>query len=398
MSVALYVASRYLTGGRNHYARFVTWVSLVGLALGVLVLTVVVSVMNGFDAELRLRILGTVPHVVLTSRTESSELLDAVIEDVDVTSAYRFFSAAGMVSKNAAVNPVTIFGLDGAGARGLTQVADNMVVSTLSQALAEPGGIVMGVQLATHIGLLLGDDVMLVVSESVNGSVRAKLKRFRLTGAFEIGADFDYTLVLVARDAFSETERARMGTDGIRVQLIDPMQAGAFADRWRGIASDVVTWTDSYGALFQAVRVEKVLMFLILLLVVAVAGFNIVSGQTMVVHDKQADIAILRTLGATASEVQRIFLLQGIVIASLGIVVGLALGVLVAANIATLVATVEAWFGFRLLEGSYFVAVPSRVLLEDLWVIGGLSWLLCLLAAWIPARRATEQNPVEGLH
>ncbi|MCZ6656204.1 MAG: FtsX-like permease family protein [Gammaproteobacteria bacterium] len=398
MSVALYVASRYLTGGRNHYARFVTWVSLVGLALGVLVLTVVVSVMNGFDAELRLRILGTVPHVVLTSRTESSELLDAVIEDVDVTSAYRFFSAAGMVSKNAAVNPVTIFGLDGAGARELAQVADNMVVSTLSQALAEPGGIVMGVQLATHIGLLLGDDVMLVVSESVNGSVRAKLKRFRLTGAFEIGADFDYTLVLVARDAFSETERARMGTDGIRVQLIDPMQAGAFADRWRGIASDVVTWTDSYGALFQAVRVEKVLMFLILLLVVAVAGFNIVSGQTMVVHDKQADIAILRTLGATASEVQRIFLLQGIVIASLGIVVGLALGVLVAANIATLVATVEAWFGFRLLEGSYFVAVPSRVLLEDLWVIGGLSWLLCLLAAWIPARRATEQNPVEGLH
>ena len=112
MSIALYVASRYLTGGRNHYARFVTWVSLVGLALGVLVLTVVVSVMNGFDAELRLRILGTVPHVVLTSRTESSELLDAVIEDVDVTSAYRFFSAAGMVSKNAAVNPVTIFGID----------------------------------------------------------------------------------------------------------------------------------------------------------------------------------------------------------------------------------------------------------------------------------------------
>ena len=398
MSVALYVASRYLTGGRNHYARFVTWVSLVGLALGVLVLTVVVSVMNGFDAELRSRILGTVPHVILTSRTESNELLDAVIKDGDVTSAYRFFSAAGMVSKNAAVNPVTIFGIDGAGARGLTQVADNMVVSTLSEALAEPGGIVMGIQLATHLGLLLGDDVMLVVSEPVNGSVRAKLKRFRLTGAFEIGADFDYTLVLVARDAFSETERARMGTDGIRVQLIDPMQANAFADRWQGIASDAVTWTDSYGELFQAVRVEKVLMFLILLLVVAVAGFNIVSGQTMVVHDKQADIAILRTLGATAIEVQRIFLLQGIVIASLGIVIGLVLGVLTAANIATLVATVEAWFGFRLLEGSYFVAVPSRILLEDLWVIGGLSWLLCLLAAWIPARRATEQNPVEGLH
>ena len=398
MSVALYVASRYLTGGRNHYARFVTWVSLAGLALGVLVLTVVVSVMNGFDAELRLRILGTVPHVVLTSGTESSELLDAVIEDVDVTSAYRFFSAAGMVSKNAAVNPVTIFGIDGPGARGLAQVADNMVVSTLSEALAEPGGIVMGVQLATHIGLLLGDDVMLVVSEPVNGSVRAKLKRFHPTGAFEIGADFDYTLVLVARDAFSETERSRMGTDGIRVQLIDPMQANAFADRWRSTASDVVTWTDSYGELFQAVRVEKVLMFLILLLVVAVAGFNIVSGQTMVVQDKRADIAILRTLGATAIDVQRIFLLQGIVIASLGIIIGLVLGVLVAANIATLVATVEAWFGFRLLEGSYFVAVPSRILLQDLWVIGGLSWLLCLLAAWIPARRATEQNPVEGLH
>ncbi len=398
MSVALYVASRYLTGGRNHYARFITWVSLAGLGLGVLVLTVVVSVMNGFDAELRTRILGTVPHVVLLNPGDSDDLLAAVTADADVTSAYRFFDAAGMVTKNGAVNPVTIFGLDAAGARGLAQVADNMIVSTLTEALVEPGGIVMGVQLATHLGLLLGDDVMLVVSEPVNGSVRAKLKRFRLTGAFEIGADFDYTLVLVAREAFSNTERARIGTDGIRVQLADPMQADGFARRWRDIAPEVVTWTESYGELFQAVKIEKVLMFLILLLVVAVAGFNIVSGQTMVVQDKQADIAILRTLGATAGEVQRIFLLQGIVIASLGIVIGLLLGVLVAANIGPLVATVEAWFGFRLLEGSYFVSVPSRILLEDLWIIGGVSWLLCLFAAWLPARRATEQNPVEGLH
>jgi lipoprotein-releasing system permease protein len=237
---------------------------------------------------------------------------------------------------------------------------------------------------------------MLVISEPVNGSVRAKLRRFRLTGAFEIGADFDYTLVLVARDAFSASERVKMGTDGIRVQLHDPMQADRFAERWQ--EWDVVTWAESYGELFQAVRIEKLLMFLILLLVVAVAGFNIVSGQTMVVHDKRADIAILRTLGATAAEIQRIFLMQGIVIASLGIVIGLLLGVFVAANIAPIVAALETWFEFRLLEGSYFISVPSRILIEDLWIIGGVSWLLCLLAAWIPARRATRQNPVEGLH
>ena len=139
-------------------------------------------------------------------------------------------------------------------------------------------------------------------------------------------------------------------------------------------------------------------MFLILLLIVAVAGFNIVSSQTMVIDSKRADIAVLRSLGATGTLVQRVFLLQGVLVATLGIASGLMLGVAAASRIGPIFAGLETWLGLALLEGSYFETVPSRVLPADLVLIGGLSWLLCLLSAWIPARRAAQQNPVEGLH
>ncbi len=396
--LALTVAMRYLLGGRNRYARFISWVSLAGLALGVLVLSVVVSVMNGLDAELRGRILGTVPHVLVTPAAPG--LAGALAAQDGVRDAYHFFSASGMVTGDGAVVPVSIFGVDPEGAVSLRQVGENMPNRTLPEALARPGGLVMGVPLARHLALVEGDPVVLVVSEPAAGAVRPRLKRFRLAGTFEMGAEFDHALVLVRRDGFSSRERRYLGTDGIRVELADAMRAGRFAAWVRGHdpALAVETWQQNYGELFQAVRIEKALMFLILLLVVAVAGFNIVSGQTVLVNDKRADIAILRTMGADGGLVTRIFLLQGIGIASLGIVVGLVLGALVAHNIGYLVGGLESWLGFRLLEGSYFFVLPSLVRSTDLLAIGLLSWLLCALAAWLPARRAARQNPVDGLH
>lgn len=398
MNLAMAMAARYLWGGRNRYARFISWVSLVGLALGVLVLTVVVSVMNGLGQELRLRILGTVPHVLVTPAAPG--LVETLVAQEDVLTAYRFFSSSGMVTGNGAVVPVSLYGIDAGDAMLLRQVDGNMLDGPLAGALARPGGIVMGMPLARHLSLIVGDTVVLVVSEPAAGAVRPRLKRFRLTGTFQIGAEMDHALVLVRRDSFSEQERRYLGVDGVRAELVDPMGVGAFAGRLRSLrpALAVETWQEAYGELFQAVRVEKALMFLLLLLVVAVAGFNIVSGQTVLVNDKRADIAILRTMGADGRLLVRVFLWQGVVVASVGIVIGLVLGVLVANNIETLMGAVESWSGFRLLEGSYFTVLPSLVLAEDLIVIGVLSWLLCVLAAWIPARRAARQNPVAGLH
>ncbi len=398
MNLAAAMAARYLWDGRNRYARFISWISLIGLALGVLVLTVVVSVMNGLGQELRTRILGTVPHV-LVSPPEPG-LTESLVAQEQVQSAFAFFSSSGMVTGNGVVVPVSLHGIDAGDAPLLRQVDGNMLDGPLAAALDPPGGIVMGMPMARHLGLGIGDTVMLVVSEPAGGSVRPRLMRFRLSGTFQIGAETDHYLVLVRRDSFTQRQRQYLGVDGVRVVLNDPMQVDAFAARVRALhpSLSVETWQEAYGELFQAVRIEKALMFLLLLLVVAVAGFNIVSGQTVLVADKRSDIAILRTMGADARFLNRVFLWQGVAVASLGIAIGLASGVLLAQNIDRVMAAVESLSGFHLLEGSYFTVLPSIVLAQDLLVIGVLSWLLCVLAAWIPARRAARQNPVAGLH
>ncbi len=398
MNLAPAIALRYLWGGRNRYARFIAWMSLVGLALGVLVLTVVVSVMNGLGEELRSRILGTVPHALVTP---ASPGLPATLNSrQDVRGAFRFFSSSGMVAGGGAVVPVSLFALDPRDGHLLAQVDTNMIGGTLEQALARPGAIVVGGPIARHLHLQIGDPVVLIVSDATGGAVHPKLQRFRLAATFDIGAELDHYLVVTRHDSFSERERQRLGSDGVRVDLWDPMEAEGFARELRGRHKSLVieTWQDNYGELFQAVRIEKGLMFLILLLVVAVAGFNIVSGQTVLVNDKRGDIAILRTMGADTALVTGVFLWQGIAIATLGIALGILLGVLVAENIGYLLGVAETWLDFSLLEGSYFEVLPALVLVEDLAGIALLSWLLCVLAAWIPARRAARQNPVASLH
>ena len=392
------MAARYLWGAQNRYARFIAWVSLLGLALGVLVLSVVVSVMNGLGEELRSRILGTVPHVLVTPAAPG--LADSLGSREGVVSAYPFFSSAGMVAGSGAVVPVSLYGMEPRDGKLLTRVDTSMSTGTLTDALMQPAAIVMGAPIARHLGLVAGDPVVLVVSEPAGGSVHPKLKRFRLAGTFAVGAELDHYLVLTRRDAFSVRERLRMGTDGVRVVLADPMQVDRFADEvgMSDASLSVETGKDNYGELFEAVRIEKALMFLLLLLVVAVAGFNIVSGQTVLVSDKRGDIAILRTMGADGRFIARVFLLQGVGIATVGIAAGIFLGTLLAQNIGCLVGVVESWLGFRMLEGSYFDVLPSLVLAGDLTVIAALSWLLCVLAAWVPARRAARQSPVAGLH
>ncbi len=396
--LALWIALRYLRRGRNRYARLINLITLAGLAVGVLVLTVVVSVMNGLAAELRSRLLGTVPHVVLADASAADRAAAAAMPGV--VAAHDFFQAAGMVAGPGAMAPVTIYGLQQGAGQALPFLAEHMLDGALDDVLQASDGVALGLPLVRGLGLESGDDLLLIVPEAAGGVVRPRFKRYRLRGVFALGAEFDHSLALVPRTSFDARERARLGQDGVRVVLDNPLRAEDFAAAWRQRpnAGPAAPWTHTYGALFRAVRMEKAMMFLILLLVVAVAGFNIVSGQTMMIEDKRSDIAVLRTLGATGALLQRVFLLQGAVLATAGVALGLALGVAAAPRIGPVLAAVEAALDFSLLENTYFDVLPARVQALDLAVIGGASWLLCLLAAWAPARRAAAQRPVDGLH
>lgn len=416
MSLSTQIAWRYLFAGRKRFAAFITWISVAGLALGVIVLTVVVSVMNGFDRELRTRLLGTIPHLLVEAPAKDSAAVLALGDRPDVARAFKFFSGSGMVTQNGAVNPVSIYALDEAGIKSLTAPGALFRGSGLGrlamggsapkanrsqkQVDANANALVMGAPLARHLGLYPGDTLVLVLSEPTATGINPKLFRFQLQGTFEIGAELDSSLVFTNLARFDDSQWSQFGKLGWRVDLVNPMQARSLADQLNLSQSkwQLQSWDQTYGEFFRAVALEKSMMFLVLLMVVAVASFNIVSGQLMVVTEKRGDIAILRTMGADAGLIRRVFILQGVFIASIGIIGGLLLGVLAALNVAEIVRWLGSISSYRLLEGSYFSALPSVVKLMDLLVIAGMAWSLCVLAAWLPARRAANLNPVQALH
>ncbi len=398
MNLPLWIGLRYLRRGGRRFANVVMWVSVIGISLGVLVLTVVVSVMNGFDRELKNRLLGTIPHAVALERTPEDPAIAQLIADPRVQRAYPFLSTSGMVSRNGGVNPVSVFAIEPDGAEGLKTIADHMLIGSLDAVAGSRNGIALGGPLARHLGLIPGQTVALILIEPTPGSVRPKLLRFDVVALFEIGAELDYSLAIVPLSAVPDSIRSGSGLWGVRLDLFDPLSVEQLIADHSFDGLEFAGWQDTYGELFRAVRIEKSLMFLVLLMVVAVAGFNVVSGQTMTVRDKTGDIAILRTMGADAATVRRIFLFQGLAIATSGILVGLMLGVVVARNASELMALVESVSSYRLLEGTYFTQLPTEVRWIDLSIIGAISWSLCALSSWIPAARAADLNPVDGLH
>ncbi len=391
------VAMRFLFRGADPFTRFITWVSFVGLLLGVMVLTLVVSVMNGFDDELKHRLLSAVPHVVVE---DTLEVPEGVEELHGVIAAFPFFEGMAMISRGRSVTPVSVFGLGAGGAAAVSQIRSHMRVGDITTLEHNDRQIFLGAPLAAHLGLVVGDSVGLVFAMPEGVGLAPVQQRFVLGGLFELDAELDTSVVLVALSALEPSVRQSTGEIGVQLRVDDPMAAPKIAEAVAVLAPgrNISTWMQRFGDLFQAVRMEKGMMFVILLLVVAVASFNIVSGQFMLVRKKTPAVAILRTMGANRRFVSRVFLLQGVVVGGFGILAGLLLGVIAAFNINHIVAVLEGWFGVRFLEGTFFVTIPVAVEHLDLAVIAGLSGALSLLAAYLPARRARRLSPIEGLH
>ena len=406
---SFYIGLRYLRAKRdNHFISFISIVSILGLGLGVAVLIVVLSVMNGFDREMRTRVLGMIPHVTLEQPgglAQWRQLAQQVRQQPAVLGVSPFIDIQGMLSAQGRNKAVWAVGID-PDSIGQVSIVPQFIHSGALAAL-QPGqfSIVLGDILARNLGVTLGDSVLLLVPDlTVSiGGVSPRFKRFVVAGTFSVRAEVDASMALIHLDDARALMRLGEGrVDGLRLQVDDLFQARAIG---QSVAQSLPgyyylrDWTMSHGNLYQAIQLEKRTMGLLLAVIVAVAAFNIVSALVMLVQDKKADIAILRTLGARPGQIMLAFMVQGFAIGCIGSVGGIVLGIVVALTLSDIVSGLESLLGIQVLDGSvYFIDYfPSHLQLNDVGLISLFALLTSLLATLYPAYRASKVMPAEAL-
>ena len=404
-----YTRSKRRGAGGNSFISFISMVSMLGIALGVAALIVVLSVMNGFQSELRSRILGVASHIQITGGDGELPNWQAVASGAakhpDVLASAPFVQAQGMLSYDQTVRGVMIRGVDPALEDRVADFGKHMKVGSLSGLAPGEFGIVLGAELAQALRVFTGDKVTLIAPQGLvtPAAILPRLKQFRVVGIFEVGMfEFDSGLAVVHLADAQALYRMDDRVSGVRLKLRELMDAPRIA---RELAPFVRTeayvsdWTSGHANLFRAVQIEKNVMFVILLMIVAVAAFNIVSTLVMAVNDKRAEIAILRTLGASPRSVMAIFMVQGALIGVLGMLLGVASGVLLAMTVEVVVPSLERFLGVTLWnkEVYYITALPSELHWQDVAVVSGISFFLTLIATVYPSWRASKVVPAEAL-
>ena len=406
--LSLYVGLRYTAAKRrNHFISFISMTSMIGLMLGVAVLIIVLSVMNGFDRELKQRILGMVPHAVIRGDGALDDWLavdQAVTENPSVIAAAPFIQGQGMVTGGGNVRGVMLNGILPDQEREVSIIEEHMVEGSLDDLHSGEFGIIIGKLMATSLRLQIGDRVTVVLPEAsvTPAGVLPRLKRFTVKGVFSVGAELDGNYTLIHMDDAAKLMRTNGRAQGVRLLVDDLFKAPLVAEQAAlglGGRYYISDWTRTHGNLFQAIRMEKTMIGLLLMFIVAVAAFNIVSTLVMVVTDKTSDIAILRTMGATPGRIMRIFIVQGAVIGIVGTVVGTLLGVFGAYNISGFISWLEKVLGHQFLNADvYFISyLPSQLQWQDVFIISGAGLAMSLLATIYPAWRASRVDPAEAL-
>ncbi len=406
----LFVGLRYTRAKRrNHFISFISLLSILGIALGVTALITVMAVMNGFEKELRERILGAASHATITlfdqPMVEWQQLAVAAVEHEEVTGAAPYVEGQVMVVNGKQVTGIVVRGVLPDQEPNVSDIDQKMVAGELVDLESGSFDIVLGSALADYLGAFVGDKITVITPEAsvTPVGVLPRMKRFTVRGIFEIGMfEYDRNFALMHADDASTLLRMNNGYTGVRVQLEDMFAARAVArDLAVQIGEDywVSDWTQRHANFFRAVRTEKTVMFVILALIVAVAAFNIVSTLVMVVTDKQSAIAIMRTMGASPKSIMFVFLIQGALIGFIGTALGVAGGVALASNVETLVPAIERLFKTRFLDPSvYYISVlPSELDYADVWKVATLAVVLTLLATIYPALRAARTEPAEAL-
>ncbi|MBA3624437.1 MAG: lipoprotein-releasing ABC transporter permease subunit [Methylibium sp.] len=397
------------SGRRNAFISFISGVSMLGIALGVAALIIVLSVMNGFQKEVRDRMLSVVAHVEVfgaggAALADWRALAAQAMQHPEVRGAAPFIAAQALVARGEDMRGVVVRGIDPAEEPKVTPLAAELAETVLAELRPGAWGIVLGGELARSLGVRVGDAVTLVTpnGQVTPAGVVPRLKQMTVAGVFESGHyEYDSGLVLMHVDDAAKLFRVE-GPTGVQLRLDDQQDARAVAGELAmSLGPDVAVrdWTRTNRNWFDAVQLEKRMMFIILTLIVAVAAFNLVSTLVMTVTDKQADIAILRTLGASPRSIMGIFMVQGALAGVMGTLGGLALGLLVALNIDVIVPALERLFQASFLPGSIYLInrMPSDPQMADIAPIALISLVLAFVATLYPSWRASRVQPAQAL-
>jgi len=408
--LSIFIGSRYTRAKRrNHFISFISLTSMIGLALGVLAMIMVLSVMNGFQREMSNRILGMVPHAVIAGDGQPVDdwqaLATQVMAHPEVLGAAPITQLEGMLSFKGAMQPIEIKGIDPQMEGEVSILGSKMMAGRLDDLKPGESGVILGLMTARRFGLKLGDKLTLIVPElsDTPGGVTPRMQRLNVVGVFKVGAELDGSLAMIHRaDAARMLRWQPDQVEGVRVRLADLYRAPeTTAEIIAKLDGDYrgEDWSLTQGSLFSAMKMEKTMIGLLLLLIVAVAAFNIIATLIMVVADKRADIAILRTLGATPRQVMAIFMVQGSIIGLTGTLIGTVLGILGALNVSALVAWLEKISGQHIFSSDvYFIStLPSELRLEDVVLVTLAALVLSFLATLYPAWRAAQTQPAEAL-
>ena len=412
----LFVGLRYTRAKRkNHFISFISLTSMIGIALGVAALIVVLSVMNGFQKELRTRILGVASHLEITGNNNQLSdwpyVANYSAKQPHVLASAPYIMAQGMLSYDQGVQGAIIRGVLPIAEDKVADLGRNMKVGHLTDLKAGEFGIILGADLAYNLGAQVGDKVVVMAPQGqfTPAGVVPRLKQFTIVGLFQVGMyEYDAGLALIHMDDAAKLYRMGDSVSGVRLKLDDlfgaPSISASIATQLNGSASSkgqyyVSDWTQQHANFFKAVQMEKRVMFIILTLIVAVAAFNIVSTLVMAVTDKRADIAIMRTLGASPASVMFIFIIQGALIGLIGTVFGAVSGILIALNIGTIIPFIEGLFHVQFLSKEVYAIsdLPSDLIWSDVMLIVTMSFVLSLLATLYPSWRASKINPAEAL-
>ena len=408
-NLPLFVGLRYTRSKRREgFVSFISGFSLCAMALGVMALIVVLSVMNGFDREIKNRLLLVVPHATVSrpegfNVAEIANLTSQIMADSNILAVVPMVQSFVMLSYDAEKIGVMLQGIDPQWST-VEPLRENMLSGFLEKLAPGDFGIVLGSQVARRLGVFVGDRIQLTMPKVTvtPAGIFPRIKTVTVTGIFQVGAQVDSSVIFVheqdARKLLQQTDRFQ----GMRLELAEPYGADEWIRqtglqllpdaKWR-------SWADSMGTLFQAMRMEKVVVSLLLSVVIAVAAFNIVASLVLMVSDKRKDIAVIRTLGATSGTVMRIFMVQGLAVGSIGILAGTILGCLLAYFIGDIVSFIETVAGVYIFDPTVYLisALPSKILLSDLAIVVGSAFIISFLATLYPAWRAGQVLPAEAL-